>query len=230
MGRYKDIAIDNINKRRKRKVYRKKYIRRRLPNKNIYASAFGNGIPDTVFTKLRYYDLISLTTGTLSHYKLRMNSMYDPDETSILNHQPKYYDQLMAIWKKYTVYGMKVKLIFCNNSGNEAVIACMYGDNTTTNTSDIIDSIEKKYSTHKTISTGGFDRQYISKYFNLRKMIGKKIYDDDYSGTTSASPATQYYVHIDTINTDKASAIDITMEIEITYFCKLWDRAVIGQS
>jgi len=73
-----------------------------------------SGFPTTIRTTLKYCDVITLTStaGAVSQYAFRLNSAYDPDYTGG-GHQPYFYDQFAAIYRKYTVMGSTFKASFC---------------------------------------------------------------------------------------------------------------------
>ena len=57
------------------------------------------GVPNSINVRLRYSDVITLTStaGSLSKHVFRSNSLFDPDFTGV-GHQPMYYDQLGALY------------------------------------------------------------------------------------------------------------------------------------
>lgn len=74
-------------------------------------------------TKLRYCEGINLTgtSGAISQYVFRANGLYDPNYTGT-GHQPKGFDQLMAIYDHATVTGARIHVIGTSSSGTEALV------------------------------------------------------------------------------------------------------------
>lgn len=74
------------------------------------------GFPDKISTKLQYSDVVQLqaSAGTPGLWQFRMNSLFDPDFTGT-GHQPKWFDQLAAVYFRYRVKGAKITAKFIPN-------------------------------------------------------------------------------------------------------------------
>lgn len=69
-------------------------------------------VPDVLVTKLRTSQTFNITTGAsgaLSSTRTYLNSAYDPFAAAGSN-QPRFFDQMMALYYHYCVYGAKVKV------------------------------------------------------------------------------------------------------------------------
>lgn len=101
--------------RRRRKVSKKRSMRPII---------YHPGFPNQMFVKLEYSDKITLDciSGSIASYVFRGNSLYDPDYTGT-GHQPYYHDQLIAIYRKYTVIGSKCAVKFVTDSADTS--ACI---------------------------------------------------------------------------------------------------------
>ena len=112
--------------------------------------------------------LASDATGTYQygHIELAANSIYDPEYSTSLNiteernGQPRYHDQLAALYGRYKVLGSEAKITFVNTSdvANEQLRCFLYWDNPGTgddppNTSDYID--EHPFLNDKNVRTIG---------------------------------------------------------------------------
>ena len=79
----------------------------RAPRQGV--TNFNHPFPTAKFVKLVYADNVqpvttTVGTGNIMHYSFRSNSIYDPDHTStIVGHQPLFYDQYAEIYEKYLV-------------------------------------------------------------------------------------------------------------------------------
>lgn len=104
---------------RKTKVGRKakaasfsRYRRKKAP---LYRSMIKTaGIAPQLKTKLIYSDTVAVAaeSGTYQEYIFALNSIYDPDVTSV-GHQPRARDQFASLgYLKYIVRGIKVELDF----------------------------------------------------------------------------------------------------------------------
>lgn len=67
----------------------------------------------------------------------------------------------------------------------------------------------------------------IKKYYNISKLFGKKIHEEDnYRSYYGGNPSDLMYLYIQTINTDGSTAIDILLDTEITFYAKLYERVL----
>ncbi len=87
------------------------------------------GFPDRLLTKLRYHDIITITsvTGALAQNVFRWNSTFDVDVTNA-GHQPLYRDTYAAIYDTYAVVRAKATATFVNVSATEIVFIGMNTD------------------------------------------------------------------------------------------------------
>lgn len=77
--------------------------------------------PNSMKLTMRYCDNITIPNHNAGAgpYVFRMNSIYDPDHTSV-GHQPRFHDQVSAIYSKYCVIGAKAYIELLS-SGSSAV-------------------------------------------------------------------------------------------------------------
>lgn len=82
-----------------------------IQNLSVNRNRFG--LPDTLITKVRYYEEVDLTStaGSTATYAFRMNSLFDPNFTGA-GHQPYYFDQLSPLYSRYNVLGSKLRVQF----------------------------------------------------------------------------------------------------------------------
>lgn len=90
-------------------------------NYGRYASLSGSPMPDRFNASLIYSDTVTLNpgAGTLVHHDFRLNSLYDPDLTGT-GHQPRGFDQLMAFYQRYRVYGCKMDVCMLSPAATDA--------------------------------------------------------------------------------------------------------------
>ena len=123
--------------RRPRRRYgvRRAYRRYKRYGTSPYAGRLSKGFPSTFLTKLNYEYRVIQATGapTLTYYnRINANSLYDP-ENAVGGAQPALFDNLMAIYKWYRVYGVKIMITFTQtNSASDGMEVCAFykGDST----------------------------------------------------------------------------------------------------
>lgn len=113
----KDRAV-RVYKKRKPKFVERSSIPRLLTG----------GFPQNTVVKLRYSEEFILNPGVpgVDNYFFRANSLYDPDYTAILGHQPLYYNQWSPMYKRYTVLGSKITMMYVP-SLSSSVVPLTYG-------------------------------------------------------------------------------------------------------
>lgn len=124
-------------------------------------------------------------------HTFRANGLFDP-RFAIGGHQPMGFDQLMAIYSKYTVVGAKMTLEVCNatQTFNNGVFGINIRDPAAAAVTTSESAMESQYSVYKTFGylqdtrkvTLNFDGP---KYFNANDITD----DDTLSGTGTTDPA-----------------------------------------
>ena len=76
--------------------------------------------PNSMKFNMRYCDVVSIPNHVLGSgpQVFRMNSIFDPDHTSV-GHQPRFHDQIQSIYHKYCVIGSKayIEILTCTQGG-----------------------------------------------------------------------------------------------------------------
>lgn len=173
--------------------------------------------------KLRYYDVVTLSTGAGSAgtYVYAANGLYDPDITST-GHQPMPFDQLMLSFNHYVVL--------------RATCTCAFKNASTTNTVGVglsISGSPTPVSVYGALIENGTmvrDRLPVSpasetlKTLTISCDIGKfgsvrDLLDNPYyQGDVSTNPAEMSYFHISAWCPDGVSVVSgIVCEVEILY-------------
>ena len=120
------MPLNRQGKRRRRaarriqKVVRGRQARRRKQNKSVIPRPM-KCFPNSMKFNMRYCDNVTIPNHNAGAgpYVFRMNSIFDPDHTSV-GHQPRFHDQVAAIYSKYCVIGAKAYIELLS-SGSSAV-------------------------------------------------------------------------------------------------------------
>ena len=190
--------------------------------------------PTSFTTTLKYSDYKTITqsvAGAATGTVFSLNSMYDPDVSGV-GHQPYFYDQLVnnTMYNKATVYGCKVKITATADNPSEILLMPKRTSTLGTNMS-LIDERPNGISR----MTNNVSRPItLSRYYPINQIFGvakRKISDDsEFSHDYNANPTTSAYIHLYVMNPNPAFTCTVSYNIELRYYCRLWDRGVVGQS
>lgn len=187
--------------RRKRKTSKRTTYRRKKTNADLtlVRNPKIGGFPKALFTKLKYVHSGALNpdVGGLNDIDVfRANGMFDPDATGA-GHQPRGFDQWMAIYDHYYVKRSKITVNYHNGDGSlEAMVGIALRDDTPTET-DPNDYMEQD-SKYKLIGRVGSSDCHatLTKYFDWRKTHGSSYTDDQNKGSSTGDPAEQALFHV----------------------------------
>lgn len=194
------------------------------------ASMQGRILPERLLTKFTYVSGQQLATGVgqLGLQHNFVNSCFDPDSTGT-GHQPPGYDTLLnsgsGPYTRCRVYAVKVKAT-CYPVAGTPNLVCYLGENNAgaivfnptdhdlTNRSDMITKPMVRNSTRPVV---------LQKYFDLRKLIGPAVMNDDiYRHNWDANPTQLHYFIFGAYATNQTSTDwNIDVNFELTYYCIL---------
>lgn len=214
---------------RRRYRGRKKVYKRR--NKTTIRS-MTTGVPDRVRAKLKYSDIITLTTlaGGAALQVFRGNSLRDPDVTGI-GHQPLYHDNYSALYEQYVVRGAKIQIKAVNHSG---AISCVFMCVASTDLFTLTDingqsTMEQSVARRTAIlPVASNDPSSVSLYASSSKIMGLRntqINDDEYSAPFGSDPSDMWYFNLGVMAMDQSTVgAVVRCQVLITYYCEFFDR------
>lgn len=214
---------------------RRRLGRRRPRNRLSLARA---PIPPRFAAKLKYvFDQNYIdppgSTAASSHM-FRANSLYDPDFTSG-GHQPRGFDQFMAMYQTFTVIGSRIKVTARSPDGDSIVGIALKTDSAYPAAPMINSYLEGGnvvYRMTEAIDNGGKPTT-LSYGFSPKKFmaISKPMSEDDLRGTASADPAKVAYFHVfsGAVNTT-INPQPVYLICEIEYLTIFTDPIQPGQS
>lgn len=219
----------------RRRKYRRTRRRRRYKKRNNFNKS---PIATKMATKLRYHDRITLNpniAGQAAYYRFSANGCYDPDLTGI-GHQPRGFDELMALYQHYTVVGSKITLRAAADNGNvvDGVIGVSLTSDETFTSLQLNDWMERSDVKSKVIAGGaGAPATTLTQTCSPKKFFGARNLLDEanYRGTTSANPADQIGFGIFCGALDSsADAGSYMIDVVIDYLVVLTEPKEVGSS
>ena len=205
--------------------------------RTAYTFLTGNcPLPKQMPARFIYHNILSTTAPVLGAASIRVwaaNGLYDPDITST-GHQPRGFDQLMALYDHYVGISAKITVTFLLGESITEVpilVGVSTQDGTAT-LSSVNDYIENANCQFDTLSKER-DQLTMTASVNVPKFLGRSdaLSDPDLKGNTSSNPAEGVYFHIFMRNLSGANeAQDIIQNVLIEYFCYLIEPKSVAQS
>lgn len=210
----------------KRKTYRKKRVSSQLsPMMNRFA------------TKLKYVDQsIQLDPGmggTAAVQVFSGNGLYDPNIT-LTGHQPRGFDQIMAMYDHCVAIGSKIKITAYNEETNVSVIFGVAVMDTATTSADVNDYLESgrvMYKVISKISNGNPTTVYARG--SPKKILGisHPLASSELKNSTSSNPTEQFYYHVFVAPQDGSTNVGVTtITAEIEYLTVFIEPKIPTQS
>jgi len=229
--------------RRRRYGKTRRYTRKPKANHRATKTTISsrNVVQDKTYIKMRYQVgyVMSGSSGTPSVVVMRGNNIYDP-EFATGGGQPYGFDQWAGFYQKYLVYGSKISVGFLQNNAS--------GLNSENLQFSIVPSIEDSLSLGSTsatlweipYSTARISNAYkgptrITRYMSTGKLFGLNKgevtnREAEFGATMSSGPASEFYWHIFVGDSGQFSDWGCTINITMTYYCRLRERVLIPYS
>lgn len=200
--------------------------------KNIMPSMLINKtptfIPDVYVTKMKlsYAGSLASTTGAIGLVTFKGNSMFDP-LGSLGTAQPVGFDQLSALYSRFCVTGSSCKVQVCPRGVVGTDIALIPNVTPPIGSFATIDQMSEQPRSKRAY---GFlyDKLILDNYIATSTMYGapteKIIIDEDFSGSGTADSPEQFLWVVGYQPSDRATTSTIDYIVDITYYCRWYDR------
>lgn len=213
---------------KKRKVIKRRYNRKRYRKRNhMRMSYMVNKTvlqPDSTYTILRYNEIVGRTPlNFVDNYVYTMNSVYDPNFTGT-GTQPAGFDQYMTLYGNFQVLASAIYVKIINYSN----ISGIYYAITPMRSSSAIlyqDAVEQSYAKRRLCGTlGSLNISTLKNFMRVKKFVGRQTNDNQYGGTASSNPTSLYYWMLSFFSSDGSTNLTYTIEIQIKYYVKFYNR------
>lgn len=185
---------------------------------------------------------LSATTGGLAIAPVvfSLNGLFDPD-VSGTGHQPRGFDQWMALFKRYKVFKVDVELRFDTtvDATNYKKCGCwrvVGPDQYTVTTAGFLtrDFIEQSNAGAIRILPNG-EESLVRFSVNVPKLCGLKglfdpSFNDNYSGSTAGNPGNPVYLQLAHTNDTATNDTACTVGVTIRYHAVLYEATLLTES
>lgn len=199
-------------------------------------------VPDVMVNKVKTSSVVQMTTGSsgaLASIQLRLNDASDPFAAAG-SAQPRFYDQLAALYANHTVYGCKVnikiikanvvagtavRLIFVPSRNTSIPISSAYTDG-----NELPLNLRFDASVTSTSSNTPLIEQKEKKvYIDIGQFWGKDrsglLMEEGFTGIAGAAPTYQVYGYLAIQELDAANTPSIYCEVTITQYVA-WSNVI----
>lgn len=204
---------------------KKRNLGKSIPVSTIGRAIGQTGFPSQMVVKLRYGDVVQLdpATGTPQTYIWSANGCWDPDVTNV-GHQPRGFDNLMALYKYYVVLGSKMKCQFTSNSSTSTIdtLVSLTTSNTAAAPSGLIAQLEQptgNLGQNVKLFSAATEPHELSQTFSHKQWFSKDKYDPAFAGTSSQNPGEGVFYCLAAQGSgasDNPAAIDFAVQIDYT--------------
>jgi hypothetical protein len=226
---------NNNNRRRNNRRRPRRRLRRRRNSFQVgrvnyggnnfgYNLTYNIGIPDSTYVKLKYNEILSrLPANIIDSYVYRWNSLYDPNYTGV-GGQPTGFDQWATLYNNYEVVASSIKVTVFNNLAGGSMVICVYPNKNSTALT-YSDAIDQAYAKHAAVGPAtGVNTKTFRSHISAPKLSGRETYDLTYTANVGGNPTVQLYWLLSAFSVDATTNLDYSMEVEITFWSKFFDR------
>lgn len=217
-----------------RKFYKRKPLKN-SPGISIVQRMPSTGLPDSMYMKMRYSGFLvqNHASGALSNNLFKLNDLSDPDYTnSTTNHQPYYYDQMIQLYSRNVVYGVKVTLKMAVSNASTPIAVSMKAQPDTGTIATLDAAFERPYA--KTAMVNGSGRAvYLTQYYDIAKLFGitrQALLSEDSYSAAGGTPTRLQYLNIVSGPPDGVTTAVLDCLVDIEFYVKWKDRIRVNQS
>lgn len=201
------------------------------------STARKNPMPVSYKTRFKYVEQTTINpaaSGLATVLVFSANGLYDPN-VSGTGHQPRGFDQLMALYDHYVVTNSAIKVTFCNPDGSLENVVCGINviDGTVTNANPN-DYLEQPYNTYCVIApeNGTSTIKTLNLKCNVGKFLGRRsvLSDPELKGSASANPTEDVMFHIWCAGLKSSDPASVEVLIELQYDAHLIEPVDVAQS
>lgn len=174
---------------------------------------------------LRYHETFSVNPGIggiPGIYVFRSNSCYDPNFTGT-GHQPRGYDQIMAMYQYLGVRECQIELWFQPSDGAPCIVGVAADGTASASATSARDTMMEQ-RTAVFGKTGGISSTgpgYISMRVKPWELAGTKLSESDYKHLASGNPVISQFLTVYGMPLEQTDAGEINIVARITYHCQV---------
>jgi hypothetical protein len=159
-----------------------------------------------------------------------MNGLYDPDITGV-GSQPVGFDQWMALYSRYTVLASNITCDVSHTQASNPAVVTLVPDRTSTPPTDAMDARSNRLAVSTAITgTGAKSFCRLRRTMRVADFVGRDISSINYSGSSSANPASVTYWILVASAMDLTTSLTLYLNFTVEYVVLLSDPLVLDRS
>lgn len=174
------------------------------------------GFPDRLLTKLRYHDVLDLTStaGVLVQTGFRWNSTFDPDYTNV-GHQPMYRDTYAGIYDQYAVVRAAARITFTSKVASDVMFVSVNTDDDTAWASTVNQIAEQSHAVSTTLAplSAGASQHTFNISWDCQRILNIDPFSSELYKTAVGSNPTEVSFLVCSIAGLAGATGTVTMEI-----------------
>jgi len=203
-------------------------------------------LPDKKKVKLIYSEQTDLAVGagdTYNSFKINLNSLFDPNATIGLGHQPRGFDQLAALYNKYVVTSCRIEITPLNKNYTDLVpVKYTLFASTDATFNPGTPGLDGNWEEHPLrisnicqsgghqSNTGSTVNPRIVQFIKLKDIINKNPLSDDNSEAAVTTNPVQTAMAFLVAGHGSGNAVTATFQITLTYWAQMRDFKDVAQS
>jgi hypothetical protein len=184
--------------------------------------------PDSIIVRLRFNDITAFTSGTSGSYVYAINDVYDPNVTGV-GAQPLGFDQWCGLYQRFEVLKSTILVEFTNSDATDNVRVAIVPTISSSSPSLINASTMARSKYGIMGGIGGISFKRLVCTVSPRALIGRNTNSVNYTGSSTASPASLVYWHVLAASMT-STTLNTVQSTEVTYTVKFYDRVSLSGS
>jgi len=213
--------------RRRRLTRRRTRKSSRRGRSGLYTKTLSMPVADKIYTKFRYSEALTMSMpgATILYRYTYQTSLFDPDQSGI-GHQPLWRDQMVGLYNKYRVHGIKYKYTIIGPTDGKFINGAILHQPVPGGENNLNTIRERRNSKPFVIRNGNAGNVVIKGYMPTGKPHGltkdEMMADEDFEADMGSNPTRMSFLEIYGCCVDGASALKIQVDLE--YYAELYSR------
>lgn len=189
-------------------------------------------VPDTIFLKLKYNDVLDRIPGTgVERLLFNGNGLIDPNQMSAGGLSPLGFFEWMIFYARYRVFGSSINMKVYNANGSEGMLWSIYPTyRVPAVLLAYVDTVSQPYAQSGLVGVEVSNNiANFTSYMETKKLHGDVITSVNWAGTVTTNPSRLWSWVFQVRSQNTTPDVVYSAITEIVYYVKLFDKTVLVQ-